>query len=532
MDKLQYLFKLELDKANQSTRYQIIPHIKSSKGERFSSSYAGGEIHLEAENVLAALFGLHHLAFGIKSSHLAEFLGERHSRFSWRTLALKCTQQVAFTSSLSICIPNIPKKFWDTFCCRILELGYNSLLFAAPSTAVSAGCKQSIHDFFNTIQSYGIRLILEPKINLPHQCCVDPIVQKILKEELSHFVELFPQMNGLFLRGISLDTDALSHPLAKDLIQLDLIENEIALIEKVLKNIPLIYSITTTDLQQAQQQAKWLPTLLDNVGKQTSIAFSALAGDPTLDHLPPNPFWNALRQSPDASATPLIPLVNVGAFNQGSGLWPGLSSDLIDHYLSRCYRHSFGGVVVLSDVIPRREALLDAALWTTSQFLWKEFSSNLLLETWFEVRRPELNYPKFSSQLRKMRELTIALSKLRSTVSMPQSEGRALAETILSELKLLQAIFETSKGLKQQQKKELSFYDYFLPFARDARRITHRFMQQFQISIPYSRKDDDQGEGFWTEEGANGGVVLQEPFASTPGSHMNAIYQETYGLFI
>ena len=139
----------------------------------------------------------------------------------------------------------------------------------------------------------------------------------------------------------------------RDATQADLVLSEVRKIESELSSAAsLIFYIPAVNLQEARKHSTWFESICDDVGNKTMISFSAeVDGDP-------HPFWEVLRRSPDTSATPLLPVINQ------------------EHFISRCYRHNFAGVITCMD------HLSDEVSWITSQLLWRQISPELASETW------------------------------------------------------------------------------------------------------------------------------------------------------
>ncbi|MFQ5730191.1 MAG: hypothetical protein ACE5GN_07510, partial [Waddliaceae bacterium] len=330
----------------------IVKCKEKSTEESFRATYSGGAVTLEAEGQQAAIFGIGLISAGVASGHLGECLGVRAPKFPLRPLWFSSMENV------------------EEICRRVLALGYNAVLLE----------REGDVERLVLFREYGIKVILKPEPDLPEgKCFLDQEYRDAVREGLRALQQEVPRVDGFFWEGLFGQKDINLHPGARDLLQVDMALKEVRLLEEaILGDRFLIYYISCTDLQNAQQQAAWLPSFCNDVGKQTIIAFSAVSGDPVLDHLDSHPFWEVLRQSLDVCYTPLLPIINVGALNQGECLWPTLALDLINDYCLRCRRHQFAGVLSLVPYLPNPESFLSCNLWVASQVLWGRNPPELL----------------------------------------------------------------------------------------------------------------------------------------------------------
>jgi hypothetical protein len=551
----------DYQKNSSKANPQLVCRIKEGKAsEAFSCRYAGGELTIEAESPMAAVHGLSQIALGIASGHYAEFLGDRRPQFSLRPLWIGCDVDVGLTSRVGISIPtwmrqeiNQHCEEWpclDQFCRRVLALGYNSVLIGNRSGSPIAAPEDPFFDLEAVccaFHDYGLKVILKPSttITAGHnklgRCALNPEYVTAVNQFLSDLLQKVPSVDFIFLEGNFLQKDCIQHPLAYDSTQKELAEEEVRMLESALHStaVSLIYMIPTADEASAKQQTSWLSAFSDHVGPRTILAFSAVAGALYADHLPPHPFWETLRRSPDVSATTFLPIVNIGSIQQGEGLWPSLSLDLIEKYFSKCRRHHFAGVVCLVNQLPNIGGLLECSLWVAAQKLWTEQPASLLAETWFRARRPEMDFLTHSGALQHVRQLVVELSLLRSLHNEKQrdhissEECRTIASSSLIRLKYLQIIFEKNESSNLKRSEKSTFHEYFTCFARDARRIVLHFLQRFNVTLLHQKDDDDQLEGFWTQfHGVSQNVryakpqFLDHPHKGSVGSSMEKIYKE------
>lgn len=130
----------------------------------------------------------------------------------------------------------------------------------------------------------------------------------------------------------------------------------------------LIYTIAA-DEDELERHAEWLEEFVDEVDDTTSVAFSTLWGDPREKGRPLSPIWEALRATPDVSATPLLPVIDP-------------TTSLLDRVRVRMHRHPFSGMIVLADKLPEPGSDSHCALWCAGMLQWRDLAAELLEEDW------------------------------------------------------------------------------------------------------------------------------------------------------
>jgi len=543
------------ENVKQKKHPQLTMHHKQKGKEAFSCQYAGGTISLEAETALSAAFGIHQIIAGVGSGHYLEFLGEWQSRFALRPLWLGCDCEVTLIPAKTkngVGI-NLPAFLWDekssldSFCERVIQLGYNSVLLGSRKGMFGAilGDEENfnLEQVCSAFHEYGLKVILKPNIMPINKAIgrspIDHLYVSAIQHSLREFIQKVPSLDFLFWEGDFLHPECRQHPSVYNLTLAEIVTAEVHMLEEALEGkIPLIYYVPSVDLVMSKQQSVWMPALCDEINISTTLAFSAVAGAPFADHLSPHPFWEKLRKCSDPSAIKLMPIVNLGGVQQGEGFWPALTLDLVDKFIGRCRGHHFGGAITLANHLPALGTLQDCCLWVASQYMWKERPTSLLAETWFLTYRKDLDYGCFVEPLKNVREIVIELSRLRSLNNEKQREGmtseecRLLAESLLIRLKYLQMQFAKEEKKRVKRAERPSYFEYFTYFARDARRIIANAAQCFNETLPRSMTNEDPQDGFWTkgDSGFRPGkaVFLDQPQQGTPRSRMEMIYRENY----
>ena len=346
----------------------------------FSATYAGGIVNLESGTALGRAFGLSQLTAGIASGHLPDFLGRQTPRFALRPLWLGSDETLKISRNIALGVPAFLHKDQaglDLICRRVLELGYNALIFGNNGWGITNAALQNaeVLQKFTYIREYGIKIILKPSLLHYNEakCPLDLPYQDTIKASIQEFLKQVPEVDYIFWESALLHADFLHHPAARDWTFYELVLSEVKLLESSLKDkVPLFYFVPAFDKLSATRQSTWLPRLCDDVANNTIVAFPAVSGDLYGDHQLPHPFWEILRASKNSSSTRLMPILNIGGIKQGEGLWPVLTFDILEKYVSRCYGHPFAGAIVLTGAIPGKGGILDCNLWVASQALWRK----------------------------------------------------------------------------------------------------------------------------------------------------------------
>lgn len=547
MQKKERLKKLFLEKCSIKNDIPKIQWstIREDSSDKITSSYAKGTVSISASNFSNAIFGLNRMRIGIASGHLPEYIGEMVPRFPLRPLWVGCDVKVFLNPLMESAIPSyaIDRSKLEKLCERTVELGYNAILFGRREgmSIVSGEAIQTDWKAICTcLHEYGLKIIVKAsiidQINEVHSPA-NKKFKKIVQNSIIEFRDAVQGIDFLFWESELLHPHYCQCKEADESTLKELVFMEMQSIEEALGNkTALIFYVPAPNLLTASIHSQWLSELTHEAAGKTIIAFSSFAGDPVHDHAPLHPFWDQLRTHMHSSSTALLPLVNIGGVKQGEGLWPSLSLDLLDAILNRTERHSFAGVISLVNFLPPPGGLLDCVLWITSEMLWRKRDAFLLAETWFSAYHPEWNFPAFAEDFKSIRQIAIHLSRLRSLNlelgrdAISSEEGKALSETLLATLKAL----EIKCGKIKKNSDAPSFYEYFMHFARDARRIILYFLQCLNISIPNVLNQEDLQESFWTQFSQSGGQGIRSgtvsfldlPNQGNPGSRMSLIFAE------
>ncbi len=311
----------------------------------------------------------------------------------------------------------------------------------------------------------------------------------------------------------------------RDYTDYDLLLRQLQTVEAA-TDLPLIFYPSAKDPRVVQRMAQWLEDLALDVGAGTTLAFSAVAGLPTDDHLPLHPFWQRISTMNHA---PLMPIVNVGAVEQGESLWPTYTDDRVAEVAAHATGPGFLGWMALAPSVPNAGCVLDANLWVAAQAFAGGRPASLLLEEW--MRAQELLPSEELPIARRVRRVHLQLRELlaaRASGEITDAEPeRVRVQSLLGQLNEIALDSGETGGIRP-----------LLPyFVRDSKRLLYQHMQANNISIPNVFSGDDMQESFWTQMAGGGshGIsfgseasLLPEPQRGAPGSVMERAYARTY----
>ncbi len=531
------------EKSKNKRMPKLILSLKDKPDEGFSAKYSAGKLSIHAGSLLAQTYAICHLGAAINAGHLPDSLGENHPRFPLRPLWLKALMEVFLTDHVTLHLPEFmlaedAKVLIPRFCKRLIECGYNSVLIGthlsnwklSPSTTTSSPTT-NLEDIFQQLHDHGIKIILKPNFAIDATTLFlgSPQLKTHLQNSFDALFRLFPKIDAFFWESLCQTPAYLNDPMALDSTDGEIALTEIKLLEHCLQNRSnLIFYIPSPPKNEALRQARWITKFVDEMGVKSLLSFNAVSGSFYDDHSADHPLWELLRTSPDVSSTALLPIINIGLVKQGEGLWPITNFDLLDRFVSRCYRHHFEGAIGLISHIPESGSLLDCNLWVAGQTLWRDHPPFLIAETWFKAFRPAED-AQFSLELMKIaRGIVLQLSLLRSIASN-ESEGISLGideakihgESILSSLKKLKLLYEKQVSLHLDVKDDSrpSIKEYFSFFAHDVKQLLGSFLPTFNLPLSHVLDEEESQISFWSHE-------LEIPHRGHKNSTMEAIYLE------
>lgn len=512
--------------------------VKSGQMERVSVSVNGRSLHLEAWGAVAAASQSYALSVAARGSTLPELLGKQEACYSERWLLAESRDCQKIAEGLGFFLPTslTQEGEWAPYARRVAELGFSGVIFS-PLCEITDSELQEASDLADKLaifEEHGLRVCVQI-LHVKKACPLSSEWQKIVCDGLA----LLPPSVDVFWQSTWQNREFAHPELAREATVLDLLSAELKGVEAALGSRRLIYYMPSPDEESLCKQQHCFDALCDLAGPQTSIAFSSRAGEPWQDHLPLHPLWRKIRAYPHHSATPLLPLVNVGAVAQGAGLWPSIAVDTLETFLPRVALGPCPGFISLTPSVPERGAFLECSLWMATQCAWRGASPELCMETWLKAHYPNVDFCLLHCGIRELRSIIVALSRLSSlpkapSGTAPEAESyRVLAEGLLGRLNALRCQMGAEE-LSQCQTPQ--FADYVCYFVRDAKRLVLHFLQSQQISMANVLTGCDMQESFFTSIGgdsqrgiASGASVDVRacPAPGKAGTQQAAIYQAT-----
>lgn len=527
--ELASVLATEYAEHSKHKRYpQLLTAVVEKKGEGYKSSYAGGKLKITANNSLAEAYAISQMGTAIRAKHFGDYLGENSPRFTLRPLWLKATVEIPLTEELTLNLPEFmlaedAKLLLPRFCKRLIECGYNAILIGSQNcnwklTSNPQPTALDLNVVIQQLHDHGIQVILKPNFkteishNAPHKS------KEYLKGVLDELFQKFSTIDALFWESLWRTEAYLDGESSLDSTDAEIAFSEIQILENCLQNrSKLVFYMCDPEatLKEAERHAKWMINLLDAMNQGTLLAFNAVNGHIYDDYSNDHPLWELLRQSIDSSATPLLPIINVGLVKQGEGLWPVTNFDLLERFLPRCTRHHFAGVIGTASHLPRSGSVLDCNLWVSGQALWHSIPPLLLAETWFKAFRPEENFA-FSLQMMHMARSIVLDLTLLSKESVAAEDAKMHGDSLMAHLRQLKWRIEKETS---QVSSHPSIKDHFLFFFKNVQHLIGAFLPTYNLPLSYQTDGDDPLGSFWNHE-------LDVPHRGPKNSLMEAIYME------
>lgn len=279
------------------------------KSESFLANYSAGKLSIEAGSPLAQVYAICQLSAASKAGHLADYLGESQPRFPLRPLWLKATMEITLSPNMTLHLPDFmlaedARLLLPRFCKRLLECGYNSILIGTqvkdPTLSTSSPAPPTdLKAIFQQLHDHGIKILLKPSFALDTEALsfYEAQFEPLLQTSIDRLLHLFPEIDGFFWESLWQTAAYRSHPKAFESTDPEIVLSEIHLLEKCLqKRTMLIFFLDHASEKEAYEQARWLPSLVDDMGPGSIFAFNAVCGALYDDHQNAHPLWDALRK--------------------------------------------------------------------------------------------------------------------------------------------------------------------------------------------------------------------------------------------
>lgn len=503
--------------------------IKDTKGEGYSASYSAGKLSIIANSPLAQAYAISQMGAASHARHLAEYLGETSPRFPLRPLWLKAPIEVVLTANSRIHLPEFmlaedAQLLLPRLCKRLIECGFNAIIIGThlhswTLNSTASAATVDLNAIIQQLHDHGIQVILKPNFTTELAAKAPVKSQPLLEVALQELFEQYPSIDALFWESLWQTEAYQDGESALETTDAEIALTEIQLLEKCIQGrSKLIFYMAAPNATKKEtiRQAHWIVSLLDDMGKDSVLAFNAVSGSAFDDHACDNPLWECLRESPDSSSTPLLPILNSGLVKQGEGLWPITNFDLLERFLPRCSRHHFAGVVGLASHLPQAGSVLDCNLWVAGHALWWPLPPALLAETWFKAFRAEESFTFCLQIMKKARFIALSLTALPKE-NLAADEAKICGDSLMANLKHLKWLWE--KESCSASSAHPSIKDHFAFFSRDVKQLLGTFLPTYNLPLAYHAGYEEPVTSFWSHE-------LDTPHRGHKNSTMEAIYLE------
>ncbi|MEM1282015.1 MAG: hypothetical protein AAGG81_00520 [Chlamydiota bacterium] len=487
--------------------------IGNESKDGFSVHYQSKELSIQAANPRSAAYAISQLKMAVEANRIREVVGDNQPLYNLRPIWVHCDKHISLTENVGLYLPSIflgkNKQTFETFCHRLLELGFNAVILGSRNETFEYKSSTSFKELevlWQLFDEYGIQLIVKPVIYHPTGCdqvCLNPIDDQFcqrVSQALSDLRQVTPSLNTFFWESVYCEQDFHYHPIGRGDSKFEKTLKELRCVEKGLSDDQtLIYYLPTTDDLMARKQANWLVRFLNAAGPKTICAFSCVGGSFASDHLRRHPFWEVLYQLDRPPTTPGMPIMNTGGLGQGEGYWPNFPLEMLEEYLS--YRNEFpiAGFIHSVRNIPKRGSLADACMWVAGLSMWRRSHPMQLLETWYRVHFSEESFVWFFSLLKKARVVILEISAFEGVDQEEVScQGvKCRIDSLLAQIDEIEVMVKVMANRLPISKGALK--ELFQLFAKDARRKILYFAHQHDVSISSSSGLDFKGDGVWTQ---------------------------------
>ncbi len=366
---------------NVDIKYLLNEEFESNEGYevKFSAfSEIKKEITIKAKKPLSLAFGASQLKVNLKNGFLADSLGYKSPYFSLRPLWVPQKRLLKLSNDFLIAFPSLDTI--DELCLDAIEYGYNALIFGSLSKH-GQNLTDENDDILLALQqvkNYGLKVILAPGFMGQEAFSINLNLRPLL--------DIQDSFDYILWQSLYLHPTFDQHPSCEDLTLFEIILKELKVLEIAFKN-KLIYFLPTNETY-INKQVSWLDQLLSESSNQTILSFSAFQGDPGSSHRPPHPYFSKLRKVVNPSFTSLLPIFQI-SFEGYEQIFSFLSLEKILPYLTR---HSFLGVITITNSIPLKNSLLAAGLFCMAQCLWHRKTPILIFEAWQRANLPNINF--------------------------------------------------------------------------------------------------------------------------------------------
>ncbi|OJU81260.1 MAG: hypothetical protein BGO10_03390 [Chlamydia sp. 32-24] len=470
-------------------------YLESTKEQTYEFSYTGKNLKLSFSSYNIGLFALNNLKLAIKGKKIFSVLGRHFSEVENKILMLNGTYPTKVEENLFIFLPPIfcsSFEEFETFCLRIVEIGYNSIIFTK-GKAIEID-KDIDLQWMETFKKFGIKVFFKffkknEEKNFVN--CFDP-------SNLSNFLSK-DFVKGVFWEATSNFSDAHQKYFLNDCTYLDLIKDEISSLQNTIpKNIDIIYQISIEPIKDIIDDY-WLKQLCCLTSKRCTVAYSWFEGDFLEEYKSENFFIKFWKYNLYSHHYRFYPLLNTGSINLGEGLWPVIRKKTYE-LVHKSLNNGLKGFIAVSNGFPQKYSFLDFSLWLNACASWKSPSINYLFDLLITIFNGDAG-DDFVGWFEEVEKYVLKLNWIKSLHFESQREQICVeeykmhAEIMVVKLKELEN--NLIKILDKKEKNDI--YHYFTFFKKDAKRILLNFSHFFRLPNQNFIQEEDTLTSFWSE---------------------------------
>lgn len=355
-------------------------------------------------------------------------------------------------------------------------LGFNALLLGISKQATESKNSFDFEPFIKILKRYSIKLIL----NVSLESCQT-------KEEIQFNL---PDEAALFWEAGSLNA-FMAPSESREFLQSELLLKEVSFLLDKLGDKREIFFY----LKEGSLGVKAVKDFCLDLPANVTVVFSEREGLPWEDHHLAHSFWDELSKSRESLGVPLIPIINSGGVNQGSGLWPNLAFNGFDEFQQKKDKQFLKGVISISHDIPKPGSLLDLALFYASSYAWG-ISSRAILEGWLLTYSQIRDTKSLIKELERVREIIVNYSEVKSIAYRGEDETIETSRLILYEM--ISKINRLQKSISSYSS-DSKIAAYFSFFVRDLKFFINSHAGLLKIPARDLWQNQDKSPSFFTD---------------------------------
>ncbi|MCH1429663.1 MAG: hypothetical protein GWP59_01610 [Chlamydiales bacterium] len=428
-----------------------------------------------------------------------------------RVLRLPSDTSFSFSNSIQVSFPKYlleKEENCETFCKRVLELGYNAISFCSQNNQEPSSLTHILKERIQYICEFGIECYIE----ISPVKTSDTSFYSKLSTRLEYVKSLFPEPTKFCWHASFTNFHFFSPQENRAYTLLDKMKKECLILKthfnKLDYHLPSFESLPT-DIEG------WFIDFLSCLPEGFSFSYYLEASNVRA-------LYKDLLKTPLPFQAPLTPIYQAYSKDFGKGLWPELNLKKMQHYFDTINSVHHSKSIIDSPDIPFSEGLFSLNLRLFTAWQWTQIPLDTLASSWLEAFTSDKHINQ--ELLQEVATLSASLEEIDSN-----SQPKLLAQTLLNRSKLLEKSCHLSSEDSDSIKSQLKY------FLRDLRKLTLYKLQQHNIILPQALSGDDLKNSFFAhlETPAGQGIgrsmeveLLQSSSEISFDQTMEKIYKE------